>query len=127
MWIRKSPVEATLGRWTRLLGIACLDVLLGAGLWYVLVRLIMIFGVLPRDSVSVCVGCAVIAVILPAAWLDNRRQERKSKNTLVCDCCNLVKLADGQSACNCGGQYFTLAEMKWIDLASTEHLARKSA
>jgi hypothetical protein len=127
MWIRKSPAEATLGRWTRLLGAACLDVLLGASLWFILVRLFMIFGVLPRESVSTCVGCAVIAVILPAAWYDNWRTQRRSKSTLVCDRCNLVKLADGQPACNCGGQYFTLSEMKWIDPAPTGHLARKSA
>ncbi len=125
MWIRKSPAEVTLGKRTRLLRIAFLDVLLGVGLWYVLVRLFMIFGVLPRDSVSGYVGCAVIAVILPAAWFDNRRAQRKSESTLVCDHCNLVKSADGQLTCKCGGQFFTLAEMKWIDPAPIEHLPRK--
>jgi hypothetical protein len=120
MWTRKSPAEATWGKWTRLLRAAFLDILLGVGLWYVLVRLFMIFGVLPRDAVSSCVGCAVIAVILPAAWYDNWRAQRESKNTLVCDRCNLVKVADGQLTCKCGGQYFPLAEMKWIDSAPTE-------
>jgi hypothetical protein len=122
-----SPAEAILGRWTKLLRTACLDVLLGVVLWYVLVRLFIIFGMLPRDSVSRCVGFAVIAVILSAAWYDNWRTQRKSKNTMVCDRCNLVKSADGQLTCKCGGQYFALNKMKWINPASTEHLPRKSA
>ena len=96
-------------------------------MWYALVRLFVIFGVLPRESVSGCVGCAVVAVILPAAWFDNWRAHRKSKNTMVCDRCNLVKSADGQLTCECGGQYVTLPEMKWIDRDPTEYLPRKSA
>jgi hypothetical protein len=127
MWIQKSPSEVTFGRWTGLLGTACLYVLLGVGLWYFLVRFFTICGVLPRASVSGWVGCAVAAVILPAAWFDNRRAQRKSKNTLVCDRCNLVKGADGQLTCKCGGHYLPLAEMKWIDPAPTGHPSRKSA
>jgi hypothetical protein len=127
MWNRKSPAEVTSGRWTRLLRTACFYVLLGMGLWYVLARLFMIFGVLPRDSVSGCIGCAVIAVLVPAAWYDNWRAQRKSKSILVCDRCNLVKSADGQPACKCGGRYFPLAEMKWIDPAPAGHPPRKSA
>jgi hypothetical protein len=119
MWIRKTTSEVILARRAKLLRTTGLSVLLGAGLWYILVRFFMIFDVLPRDAVSECVACAVIAVILPAAWFDNWRTERKGKSTIICDRCNRVKAADGQLGCNCGGQYFTLAEMKWIDPAPT--------
>ena len=127
MWIRKSTPEAIVGNWTSLLRIVCLDVLVGVSLWYVLVRLFILFAVLPRDSVSGCVGCAVVAVLLPAAWLHNRRAQRDGKNTLVCDHCNRVKLADNQLRCECGGQYFTLAEMKWIERHPIEKRLQKSA
>jgi len=97
---------------------ALLDALLGVGLWYVLVRLFMYFGGMPRESVSWAVGCAVVIVILPSSWLGYRQARRNSNNTLVCDRCSLVKLADGQRACECGGEYFALSEMKWIKPAS---------
>ena len=127
MWIRMSPAEVASAKRVKLLRATCLNVLMGAALWYILVRLFMIFGVFPRDSVSGCVACAVIAVILPTAWYDIRRTQRESKNTMVCDRCNLLKLADGQLTCNGGGQYFPLAEMKWIDPAPIGHPPRKPA
>jgi hypothetical protein len=126
MWIRRSPAEVASAKRARFLRTACLDCLLGAAVWFIFVRLFMIFGVLPRDVVSGCVGGAVIAVILPAVWYDNWRTQRKSKGTLVCDRCNLVKAADGQLNCQCGGLYHSLDEMKWTDLATTNP-ARKSA
>jgi len=127
MWIRKSPAEVASSKRAGLLRTACLDVVLGVSLWFILVRLFTIFGVLPRDSVSLYVGCAVIAVILPAAWYDNWRTQRKSENTMVCDRCNLVKLADGQLTCKCGGHYYPVDKMKWIDAAPAGHLPRQSA
>jgi hypothetical protein len=121
MWVRKSPTEAVVQRWARWLCPTGLDVLLGVGLWFVFVRLFVVFGKLPRDLVSSGVACAVFAVILPAAWYDNRRRRRKRNATLVCDVCNIVKVADGQLRCQCGGHYHCLADMKW---AKTKLLER---
>ena len=126
MWIRRSPAEVASAKRARLLRTACLDCLLGVAVWFILVRLFMIFGVLPRDVVSGYVACAVIAVILPAVWYDNWRTQRRSQNTMVCDRCNLVKAADGQLNCKCGGLYHSLDEMKWIDLASTNPVQRSA-
>lgn len=135
MWIRVSPAEATSSRRVEVLRTAFLYTLAGWGLWYLLVRLFTVFGALPRESVSGWVGCGVMALVLPAAWRDSRRSLRRSKNTMVCDRCNIVKSFDGEPACQCGGQYFALSEMKWVDpakeagplpeaKAGTESLAR---
>jgi hypothetical protein len=126
MWIKKSPVEIIWGRRLRLLFAASLNVFLGVSLLYILVRLFGFLGVLPRSPVSGYICCAVIAVILPAAFWADGRAGRKSKNTLVCDRCNRVKLADGQLTCQCSGHYRTLDEMKWIDPAPAR-TARQSA
>jgi len=98
----------------RLLRATCLDVLLGVGLWYGLLRLFMFSGLLPRHSISSDIGLAVIALILPAALFSNWH---KRALTTVCDRCNALKTADDQPNCNCGGQYLTLPEMKWINSA----------
>jgi hypothetical protein len=120
MWIRMSQSEAASARRKELIRKALLDALLGLVLWYVLVRLFMYFGAMPRESVSWAVGCAVVIVILPASWLGYRQARRNGNDTLVCDRCNLLKLADGQRACECGGEYFALSEMKWIKPAANQ-------
>jgi hypothetical protein len=115
MWVQKTPTEVSLEKRIALLRATGLDILLGVGLWYGLVRFAMFFGLLSRKSFSVYIGCAVIAVILPATWYSSRRAWRKRASTMVCDRCNAVKTADNQSNCNCGGHYFPLQEMKWVD------------
>jgi hypothetical protein len=128
MWIRMSPAEVTWAKWARVLRSLFLYALAGWGLWYLLVRLFMVFGVLPRQSVSGWVGCGVIALMLPAAWYESQRARRKGLGTLVCDRCNLVKLADNRTTCKCGGQYFPLSEMKWTNSARAAQLpAEKEA
>jgi hypothetical protein len=114
MWIRKSPSEVNLEKRDRLLRATSLDVLLGVGLWYGLVRFFMFSGLLPQHPISGYIGCVVIAVILPATWLSNWH---KRARTTVCDRCNTLKTADDQPNCNCGGRYLTLREMKWINSA----------
>jgi len=59
------------------------------------------------------IGMALIAVIL-AIWRWTRRARRQCENTVICDRCNVVTLADGHVACRCGGQYLSLLEMEWI-------------
>jgi hypothetical protein len=125
-WIQKSPTEAALGKWTKLLGETCLDVLLGLSLAYFFVYLCEFFGMMPPTSVSCYVGCAVIAVVLPASLYSNWRTHSRSKNIFVCDRCNIVKVADGQMACKCGGCFHTLDEMKWIESAPAGNI-RQSA
>jgi uncharacterized membrane protein len=118
-WIRKTSAEATLERWGKLLGATCFDILFGASVWYLMVRLFVFIGVLSAHPISGYVGFGVIALILPAAWYENWRAHRVTRNTLVCDRCNLVKAADGRLGCDCGGQYHSLDEMKWVDADST--------
>ncbi len=115
MWIRKLPVEVSSENRSRLLRSTGLDVLLGLGLWYGLVRLSEFFGLSYRASVSGFVACGLVAVILPASWLASRRARHRRESTMVCDRCNALKVADDQLACNCGGQYLVLSEMKWIN------------
>ena len=118
MWIQKSPSEITAAKRSKLLQAACLDALVGVCLWYVLVRLAVFYGLLPASSISPWVAGAVVLLILPASWLGAWRMKRKRSRTLVCDRCNVVKSADHQllcQACQCGGHYRTLAEMKWIN------------
>jgi hypothetical protein len=114
MWIRMTPGEVASARRAQLVRAACLDGLLGVGLWFILVRLLAVLGALPSGSISGAVACGVIALILPAAWLDHVRTQRKCEMTVICDHCNVVKLADGQPACPCGGRYVPLTEMKWV-------------
>ena len=119
MWIRKSPTEVSLEKRARLLRATCLDVLLGMGLWFILVQLSSVFGRPFQGPVSVYVGCAVIAILLPAAWFANWRSLRPSTGTMVCDRCNALKTADDQPSCNCGGKYLNLREMKWVNSTPT--------
>jgi len=74
----------------------------------------MFFGVPLRNSVSGYVGCGVIAVLLPATWYANSQARRKGNRTMICSRCNVLKAADGEPNCNCGGRYLALPEMKWI-------------
>jgi hypothetical protein len=117
MWIRKSPTEVSLEKRTRLLRATILDVLFGVSLWYGLVQLSIFLGLLSRNSLSGYIGCAVIAVVLPAAWYSNKRARHGRAGTMVCDRCNALKTSDDQPNCNCGGQYLILPEMKWINAA----------
>src|SRR5277367_5181757 len=103
MWIQKLPAEISLERRATLLRVAGLNVLLGLCLWYSFVRLSVFFGLLPRNSVSIFIGCAVVAVLLPTAWHATSRARRQSERTTVCDRCNVVKTADDQRTCKCGG------------------------
>lgn len=92
-----------------------LDLLLGLGMWYGLVLLFTFFGVMPKPSVSGYVGLAVVGLILPAAWYNGWREQKNARNTLVCTQCNIVKSADGQPSCKCGGTFHPMDEMKWVD------------
>jgi hypothetical protein len=114
MWIRKSPEKTMSNNHSKLLWATLVDVLLGAGIWYVLMQLSISFGLLPEGSISNWIGCAVIAAILPAAWFADQVNHRKGHRTVICDRCHVVKAADRQWACGCGGHYRSLAEMKWI-------------
>lgn len=115
MWIRKSYTEVQSEKRSRLLRATCFDILLGGGLWYLLVRLLAFCGILPAHSISLYIGCAVVAFILPAAWFANRKGYGKRAATLVCDRCNALKTADNQTTCYCGGTYIPLPEMKWVN------------
>jgi hypothetical protein len=119
MWIQKLPTEVSLEKRAALLRATCLDILLGAGLWYILVRLSKFFGLPFQGSVSGYVGCAVITLLLPAAWYASRRASRMGKRTMVCDRCNVLKTSDDQPNCGCGGQYLPLEKMKWVDDSSS--------
>ena len=127
MWIRKSPTEVSLEKRAALFRATGLDVLLGAGLWYGLVRLAMAFGLLSPNSISGYIGCAVIALILPATWYSNRRARHKRAGTMVCDRCNALKTTDDQPNCNCGGQYLPLLEAKWVNGPSSGQTFTMSA
>jgi hypothetical protein len=119
MWIRKSPTEVRLEKRAKLLYATCWDVLLGVGLWYVLVRLSVIFGLVESSkAVSGCIAGAVAAVLLPAAWYSSRPARDKRASTMVCDRCNALKTADDQPNCNCGGYYVVLPKMKWVNTTS---------
>jgi hypothetical protein len=87
----------------------------------------MILGVLPRGPISGFRVCSVIAIILPMVWLGSRRARGKGNETVVCDACNRVKLADEQPACTCGGRYVPLAEMNWVNPEGPGTALRKSA
>jgi hypothetical protein len=76
MWIRKLPSEAGLEKQSRLLHDTCLDVLLGATLWCILVRLSAFFGLPCHGPVSGYVCCGVVAFILPAAWYAGLKGEK---------------------------------------------------
>ncbi len=117
MWIRDTRSEAIPNRHEKLLFATLVDVLLASGAWYVLIELSVLMGVLPDDSVSTWLGCAVIAAVLPAAWFADHRESHENCRTLMCDGCHHVKSCDGQSACKCGGRYRSVAEMKWINSA----------
>jgi len=114
MWIRKSPTEVSLEKYSRLLRGAYLDVLAGVSLWYILLRLSGLIGLPYCTSVSGCVACGVVAFILPASWYASRQTRNKRKGTMVCDSCHTLKKGDNQLECACGGQYLTLTEMKWV-------------
>jgi hypothetical protein len=115
MWMRKLPTEVSSEKHCRLLRRACLDVLLGTGLWFVLVKLFAFLGLPYRTSPSSWVACGVVAIVLLAGWHARRQARKKLESTMVCDRCNAVKAADGKLDCNCGGQYLPLPEMKWIN------------
>jgi hypothetical protein len=115
MWTQISSSEAALGRRRRIITATALNLLLGLGIWYGLFLLFAFFGVMPKSSVSGYVGLAVGVLILPAAWFDSLRKQNNARNTLVCNGCNIVKSADGQLSCKCGGTFHPMDEMKWVE------------
>jgi hypothetical protein len=121
MWIRKMPVEVRSENRARVLRSTCVDVLVAMSLWYALVWFSVFIGLTHHAAASGEVACGVVAIILPASWFSSWRSRRQRASTMVCDRCNALKAADDQPACNCGGQYLPLPEMKWINAQPIGH------
>jgi hypothetical protein len=81
--------------------------------------------IFPSSQVSGFVGLAVAVFILPAASYDVWRTQRRSRRTLICDKCGVVKSLDGQPKCACGGHYEPLAAMKWVEPAAVLSIGRQ--
>jgi hypothetical protein len=112
MWIRESSVELRAEKQSRLLRSSCLDVLLGASLWFALVRLSAVMGLADQGPVSGYIACGVVAIILPARWLTNLGKQPERAQLMICDRCHVLETATDQLECSCGGKYHFLPEIK---------------
>jgi len=90
-------------------------VMLWLGAWFFLAHSTGIFGLSLRDAGLILVGAALVGLMLGIVWLLDSRGGKTINNTMVCDRCNTVKSTDGNFNCQCGGHYFSLNEMKWVN------------
>jgi hypothetical protein len=81
---------------------------------------------LPRGDLAVICGGVLLTALLASAWRLAFRPRATGTN-MVCDRCNRLKFSDGQLICQCGGEYFPLAEMKWVKRNSPPVPARRLA
>ena len=44
-----------------------------------------------------------------------RPGRKEPPETVVCPRCEIVKVPDGQLKCQCGGQYYDIRDMKWVE------------
>lgn len=58
-------------------------------------------------------GAILTVLILGLVSLLGAERRRSLRHTVVCERCNCVKSSDGENKCTCGGNYFSLSEMKW--------------
>lgn len=68
-----------------------------------------------NSAVAGVVLVVITVTILVARSL--RLANKKQCNTMVCDQCNTLKLADGNCECECGGHFWPMPEMKWTSYA----------
>lgn len=120
MWTKKSSDEIGAERRAGLIrSIFFLAVLFGLSS-----LLFSLAAAAVRRPVSVA-GATVIGGIFSVMVLGfihgaGAERRRNFNKTVVCDRCNAVKTADGQSRCACGGDYHRLADMKWNGQQSSQ-------
>lgn len=121
MWIKKRADEvksdrSAARRWNYLAGID--------------VPLLVYVGVSSRAGLGllapVRIPVALVLGFILLAWFQRKRWNRTRSTVHICDECNAVKSSDGKSDCACGGKFYPLAAMKWID-SPTYQTARPSS
>lgn len=100
MWIKKTPEDLDLENTTArrravLLTVAFASVLLSA--------------MLMRSVPGVI---AILLAMIVALLMGRNSARQRARSVFVCDSCNIVRKTLGPD-CPCGGNYTSLAEMKW--------------
>ncbi len=70
---------------------------------------------LPPPQLASETADALVVILVLAFWWQLARSRPGNSTTLICENCNLVQLNDGQTNCRCGGDYFGLDEMIWVE------------
>ena len=75
--------------------------------------LLPVHGFLGAAGLHIAAIALALGIVL---WL--RRSRPDKPGAWVCHKCNRVKIRDDQTACDCGGSFLALDEMKWVEDSS---------